>query len=102
MTERMSWTAPADHPALPGHFPGNPLIPGVVLLDRAWRAARAQLPAGARLLGLSQAKFQRPVRPDERVEFEFSAGESTLGFRVLVAGELAAQGVFRFAMGKTL
>ena len=30
----MYFTIPADHPALPGHFPGQPIVPGVVVLDR--------------------------------------------------------------------
>ncbi|MBS1142561.1 MAG: hypothetical protein H6R13_4014, partial [Proteobacteria bacterium] len=30
-----TWRAPSDHPALTGHFPGRPIMPGVVLLDQA-------------------------------------------------------------------
>ena len=38
----MSFTIPHDHPALPGHFPGNPLVPAVVLIDHASEAAREE------------------------------------------------------------
>jgi 3-hydroxymyristoyl/3-hydroxydecanoyl-(acyl carrier protein) dehydratase len=63
------WSArfslPAGHPCLPGHFPGRPVVPGVVLLDRVLEAARgAGLGRPARL---PSAKFLRPVGPEEEV-----------------------------------
>ncbi len=50
----------ADHPCLAGHFPGRPVVPGVVLLEEAL----ACLPAGT----LTVAKFLRPVLPGEAIE----------------------------------
>src|SRR3546814_9281220 len=47
-----------DHPALPGHFPGRPIVPGVVILDRVLDAIEAAHgPLGA--LRLPQVKFLR-------------------------------------------
>ncbi len=36
MIERVV-TIPADHPSLPGHFPGRPIVPAVVILDEVGR-----------------------------------------------------------------
>jgi 3-hydroxyacyl-[acyl-carrier-protein] dehydratase len=51
----------ADHPALAGHFPGQPIYPGVVLLDVAIGAIESHF--GASVRGLPVAKFLAPVRP---------------------------------------
>ncbi len=53
-----------DHPALPGHFPGRPIVPGVVILDRVLDAVEAAHgPLGA--LRLPQVKFLRPLLPGQ-------------------------------------
>lgn len=83
-----------DHPSLPGHFPGEPLVPGVVLLDWAWQACRAELPSGARLLGLLTAKFLSPVRPGDQLRIVVSAGPGQSDFSLWVGETPAAQGRF--------
>lgn len=54
---------PADHPAFPGHFPGRPIVPGVVLLDLAQLAIEGA--SGQRVGGIAQAKFLSPLGPGE-------------------------------------
>lgn len=68
-------TFPADDPMFAGHFPGNPLVPGVILTEAlaqtAGIAAASGYPANARPLFLLSAirsmKFLRAVRPEERI-----------------------------------
>jgi 3-hydroxyacyl-[acyl-carrier-protein] dehydratase len=62
---------PADHPAALGHFPGNPVIPGALLLAETLRAIASG--TGARLspCRIRSAKFLAPVRPGDRVVIEF-------------------------------
>ena len=60
----MNFVIDADHPALPGHFPGHPVVPGVVVLDRVLAAIEATHgPLGA--LRLPQVKFVQPLLPGE-------------------------------------
>jgi 3-hydroxymyristoyl/3-hydroxydecanoyl-(acyl carrier protein) dehydratase len=83
-----------DHPALPGHFPGNPVVPGVVVLDHViWTLAAAGVPL-SRLRNLRQAKFIEPLLPDEEATVTAEIGDATLSFIVTRGSRTIAKGAF--------
>ena len=56
---------PADSPFLDGHFPGNPIVPGAVILGYlAARLATVDLA----IAKVARMKFTRPLRPDVPME----------------------------------
>lgn len=63
-------TITADHPSLAGHFPGNPIVPGVVILEEVVRAFEAWRP-DQRPVGMPVVKFLAPLRPDEFFTIRF-------------------------------
>lgn len=79
-----------DHPAYAGHFPGRPILPGVVLLDRAQRALEAACPC--RITGLAQAKFLSPVTPGETLELDYEASATGLRFEIRCGARRVASG----------
>lgn len=56
-------TIPADHPAFAGHFPGTPIVPGVVLLDEALFAIQSADGLALEACRIASAKFFHPVGP---------------------------------------
>jgi 3-hydroxyacyl-[acyl-carrier-protein] dehydratase len=84
----------AGHPALPGHFPGNPVVPGVVVLDHVLKAGEAWLARPLNARGLKQVKFQSALLPDELADVSLEIAEESLSFRVTRAGQPIAQGIF--------
>lgn len=87
----MAFVIAPDHPSLPGHFPGRPLVPGVVLLDRVLAAIEARHgPLGA--LRLPQVKFLQPLRPGEAARIELDGAAPHWRFRVLRGEAVLARG----------
>ena len=87
----------ADHPCLPGHFPGQPIVPGVVVLDQVLAVIEAQHGALGPLR-IPQVKFLQPLLPQQSARVELlpladSADASPRWrFRVLREDTLIASG----------
>jgi 3-hydroxyacyl-[acyl-carrier-protein] dehydratase len=90
----------ANHPSLPGHFPGQPVVPGVLLLERLVEAAEQAIGAPLRVTGLPQVKFVAPLLPDEEALAVMEWAPNSLRFRVERAGQMIAQGAFQLAAGR--
>ena len=100
------WSVPASADFFRGHYPGNPVTPGVVLCEHAFQAAAVLLAErGARfgatadvpvLARIDKAKFRRMVRPGEMLRTEARLVDTVgpafyLEARVSVGGELALE-----------
>lgn len=92
----MSFVIDPSHPSLPGHFPGAPVVPGVLVLERVVATIEAAHgPLGA--IRLPQVKFVQPLLPGEQAEVELAEvaieGEAPRWrFRVLRGDTLVASG----------
>tara|TARA_B100000795_G_C22643572_1_gene377458 strand:+ start:381 stop:833 length:453 start_codon:yes stop_codon:yes gene_type:complete len=69
-----------------GHFPGNPVMPGVLIVEAFGQAAAALTAQGINkeeyenklvfLMGIDKARFRNPVIPDCRLELNIEATRS--------------------------
>ena len=105
-TLQQAFSVAAGHPALAGHFPGRPIVPGVVLLDQVilmitdWLA----LDAARSHWQISNAKFLSPVLPGDALQLQvsrqpgddydnlrFELFDSSAGERRIASGALRLQ-----------
>ena len=91
-------TISANHPSLPGHFPGAPIVPGVVILDEILDAF-AEWREDSRVNVVRTAKFLAPLKPEQPFTICLSADKDSKGEvdfccrvkdRVIVEGRLSS------------
>jgi 3-hydroxymyristoyl/3-hydroxydecanoyl-(acyl carrier protein) dehydratase len=92
---RTRFTIDASHPSLPGHFPGRPVVPGVVLLDQV--AAAVEREWSARLAKLPQVKFLRPLLPGEEADLVIERETDVPRFVIRCGDDVVAKGTFEVA-----
>lgn len=83
MTTATRWVVPPDHPAFAGHFPGRPVLPGVVLLDVVLEMITRSSGIALDRCEVTSAKFLSPATP---------------GDELLIRHEKSAGGAVRFAI----
>ena len=98
-TGSTSFVVEASHPALAGHFPGNPVVPGVLILEHVVLAVEATIARRMRLQGLRQVKFLEPLLPGQSAQISLEAGVGMISFRVTRNGSLIAKGLLELASG---
>lgn len=88
------FTITSSHPALAGHFPGNPVVPGVVLLDCIKQIALKDN-AIESITGVNNLKFMRPVLPEQQVDVSIeNIADKRLRFICQVESDIVMQGEF--------
>jgi 3-hydroxyacyl-[acyl-carrier-protein] dehydratase len=84
----------SDHATAAGHFPGNPIIPGALLLDEVLQAIGAHADSG-NAIAIRATKFFRPVRPGDSVRLQWHVtADGVISFECRLTGDeaLAATG----------
>jgi 3-hydroxymyristoyl/3-hydroxydecanoyl-(acyl carrier protein) dehydratase len=79
-TFEFQFSIPCAHPALPGHFPGRPIVPGALLLDHVLTGVTAALNRPVTVL--QKVKFIAPLLPDEPATVACEATGDQLTFSV--------------------
>ncbi len=99
-----------NEPFFQGHFPGNPVMPGVLIVEamaQVGAVALLKLPENAGKLGLfagiDKCRFRQQVRPGDqlRIEVDFLKFKGNIikaQGRSFVGGKVAVEGEFLFAL----
>lgn len=88
---RESFSIATTHPALPGHFPGDPIVPGVILLEHA--ASAAARAWNVRIAGIVQAKFLQPLRAQEQAVLTLRHECARVQWRIVRGTQPIASGI---------
>ena len=91
---------PAESIWFQGHFPGDPLLPGIAQLHLVMEAIQASLNGEIRLAGLKRVRFKRIIRPGDPIAIAADPVPDNPGlyrFQLTVEGENACSGLMMTA-----
>jgi len=89
--QQITFSIGKTHPSLAGHFPGNPVVPAVVLLDELLAGVAGVYP-DLHIYGFKQVKFLKPVLPGERVQVRLKPSKTGMNFQAYGDGEIVFSG----------
>lgn len=82
-----------EHPSFPGHFPGRPILPGVVLLAETLAAIESATGSPMQDWIVTSAKFTGVVGPGARLTLVHEVlASGAIRFRILSADGVVANG----------
>lgn len=88
-----------DHPALSGHFPGHPVVPGVLVMDEVIETLREHCGQALIVTGLPSVKLSSPLLPGEPLTIETVREDAgTAAFTCRVDQRMVATGSIRFRL----
>ncbi len=100
-----------NEPFFQGHFPGNPVMPGVLIVEAMAQAGAFLVLMNpdyknklAYLIGIDKARFRKPVFPGSKLDLEaelirFRGSVGKIKTRALVEGEVVAEAEIMFSLG---
>ncbi len=83
-----------------GHFPGNPLLPGIMQIEIVRRVAEAARACRFRIEAVSKAKFTGPIYPGDVISVEVAFKDSDVS--TSAAGALSVAGVAKASINLLL
>jgi 3-hydroxymyristoyl/3-hydroxydecanoyl-(acyl carrier protein) dehydratase len=87
---------PPDSPWFEGHFPGEPVLPGVAQIGMAVDAISNALNQDLRISGVRRVRFKRMIRPDDQLKIIATPLNQEIGaysFRIMIQEEAVCSGV---------
>ena len=83
-------------PWFAGHFPGEPILPGIAQLHMVFEAVQKAGGIKLKLKGLKRVRFKKVIQPEDEIKIVTGPLENNpfaFSFRIVVGDELASNGI---------
>lgn len=88
----LNFSVDSMHPSIPGHFPGNPVVPGAVIIENVIQAF-SKLHGAQQVMSLSTVKFMKPVLINQKIVVHFqNASTSVVSFKCTYGDKVSVLG----------
>jgi 3-hydroxymyristoyl/3-hydroxydecanoyl-(acyl carrier protein) dehydratase len=94
---------PMDSPWFSGHFPGEPILPGVAQIALVVEAIRRGKGRDVKITGVKRTRFKQIIAPGDSLAIEVDLKDdaaASAAFRILIRGDVACSGSITTAAGK--